>query len=162
MSNQIYIGIDGGLNGALCAIQNGKILDKIVMPTIKISKSKRDYDILEIIKFLKKFKNPFVCLEKAQPMPTPGVVQMFHFGRGYGIIIGILSALGYQYQIVHAKRWQNFVFKDVDRSDTKAASVLIAKRLFPNNDFRATERSRKQHDGLTDASLICFYGSKNY
>ena len=35
---------------------------------------------------------------------------------------------------------------------------MAAKRLFPNWNFLATERSSKMHDGLVDAALIGYYG----
>jgi hypothetical protein len=155
---RIFIGIDNGLNGALCAMRNSKILEKIVMPTISISDKKTDYDIQRIVEFIKKFEEPFIVIEKAQALPGPGNVQMFSLGRGYGIMTGIVAALGYQYQIVHPKTWQTKLFRDVDKSDTKKASVYVAKRLFPKEDFRATERSKKDHDGLTDSALLAYYG----
>lgn len=157
---RIYIGCDNGLDGALCALQENEILKKIVMPTIFISKSKRDYDIYNIIAFFTSFKNPFVTIEKAQALPGPGNVQMFSLGKGYGIIIGIISTLGFPYQIVHPKTWQTKLFKDIDKSDTKKASIYIAKRLFPNEDFKATIRCKKDHDGLSDSALLAYYGQQ--
>ena len=43
----------------------------------------------------------------------------------------------------------------------KKTSDLAARKIFPNDDFRdnnKTEKSKKRHDGLVDASLIAWYG----
>lgn len=41
--------------------------------------------------------------------------------------------------------------------DTKATSLLAAKRLFPDETFLATQRSKVPHDGIVDAVLIGLY-----
>lgn len=41
--------------------------------------------------------------------------------------------------------------------DTKATSLLAAKRLFPEETFLATTRSKVPHDGIVDAVLIGLY-----
>ena len=160
IKQQIYIGIDGGMNGGISVIKNDKIIDLIVMPTILSTKNKKEYDIQGIIKFLGKYSNATVVLEKAHAMPLLGSVQAFNFGRGYGILLGILSTLKMPYSIVHSRTWQKKMFRDTNHKDTKQASVIIAQRLFPDEDFRATERSKKMHDGLTDACLVAYYGCK--
>lgn len=158
--NKIYIGIDNGINGAMTVMKDGKIIDKIIMPTILSTKNKKEYDMQGIIKFLEKYIKATVILEKAHAMPILGSVQAFNFGRGYGIMLGILSALKMSYTIVHPKTWQKSMFRDINHKDTKQASAIIAQRLFPNENFRATERSKKVHDGITDSALICYFGYK--
>ena len=86
MENQIYMGIDNGLNGGLTVIENGNILAKTVMPIINSTKTKREYDIQEIVKFISDWPVGVVIQEKASAMPKQGVCSMFSFGRGYGII----------------------------------------------------------------------------
>ena len=158
MSKTIYIGVDNGLNGALVAIQGNKILEKIVMPTVSSTKNKREYDNFGVIAFFNRYKDATVILEKAHAMPVLGKVQAFNFGKGFGLMIGILSALQFRYHVVHPKTWQKQMFKDINYTDTKQASALIAQRLYPGIDFTATERSKKIHDGITDALLLAEYG----
>jgi hypothetical protein len=159
-SSKVYIGIDGGLGGALVALQEGKIISKVVMPVVDSSTSRREYDAQALISYLEGFdiENTVVILEKAHPMPKLGSVQAFNFGKGYGTLIGILSAMKMPYQIIHARRWQKEMFQDINYSDTKQASAIIASRLFPSEDFRKSEKSKNVHDGLTDAALIAYYG----
>ena len=42
-------------------------------------------------------------------------------------------------------------------NDTKAESILFCKRKFPNVDLTPTERSKKPHDGLSDALCMAYY-----
>lgn len=155
-----YLSVDNGLSGALVVLEGHNILEKIVMPTIKSTKNKREYDISLIVDFFSKHQDSTVIIEKAHAMPKLGSVQAFSFGRGYGIIIGIASAMKMRYEIVHAKTWQKEMFRDINSKDTKQASVIVAKRLFPKESFIPTERSKKDHDGLTDAVLIAEFARR--
>lgn len=161
MASKLVIGIDGGLNGALCVMHDNKIIEKMVMPTVQLTASKNEYDYHAIVEILQKYPDADVVLEKAHAMPMLGTVQAFRFGLCYGAMIGILVSLKMRYHIVHAKSWQGKLFKDQPSGNTKAASAIIAKRLFPAEDFRATSRSKNIHDGLTDCTLIAYYGSNH-
>lgn len=151
------IGIDGGNNGALVAIRGKKILEAVVMPTVEGGNNRAEYDCASIIEFLNRYPDATIVLEKAQYTPMLGGVSSFSFGKSYGMMLGILAALQRRYHLVAAKTWQTMMFKSQAHDNTKAASVLVAKRLFPDFDFRATARSKKQHDGKTDATLIAVY-----
>jgi hypothetical protein len=39
-------------------------------------------------------------------------------------------------------------------------ALIAAKRLFPNESFLATEKSKKPHDGMVDSTLICEWGRR--
>lgn len=158
--HQIYIGIDGGFSGGLSAIQDQKILELIVMPTIQSTKSKKEYDIYEIVEFFKRYPTAIVILEKAHAMPKLGTVQAFNFGRGFGMMLGLLYALKMKNFVVHAKTWQKEMFKDINYKDTKQASAIVAQRLFPDTNFKATQRCKKIHDGMTDSLLLSTYGQR--
>lgn len=160
MSNH-YIGIDGGNAGAIVVLKGKNIVEKMVMPVLKTTDSRSEYDCGAIVKFLSKYPDATVILEKAHAMPLLGTVQAFNFGKSFGMMLGILSALKMRYHIVHAKTWQNKLFRDQPHENTKQASAIVAQRLFPGESFVATERSKKIHDGLTDASLIGYYGQEN-
>jgi len=160
MKSQIYCGVDNGLSGALVALQGTTILELKVMPVITSTKAKREYDIHEIVEFFKRYPTATVILEKAHAMPKLGSVQAFSFGKNYGIIVGIVSALHLRYQIVHAKTWQKEMFRDINYNDTKQASAIVAQRLFPDIDFKATKKCKKVHDGMTDSCSIACYGQR--
>ncbi len=157
------LGIDNGLDGALFQIEsdmNGnQVTTHNVMPVIDGGK-KREYDVNAITNFISNLRPDHAFLEKAQAMPGQGVSSMFSIGLGYGIVRGVLSALKIPYTLVHPKTWQKEMFRDCPKDDTKAQSVIVAKRLFPQLDFLATPRCRVAHDGLTDAALIATYGKR--
>jgi len=157
---QKIISIDNGLSGAIVILQGNIILEKIRMPIINTTKGKKEYDIPEIIKLIEKYDNAEIIIEKAQAMPKLGTVQAFNFGKNYGILLGIFTALKRRYYIVHSKTWQTEMFRDMNYKDTKQASAIAAQRLFPNENFIATERSKKVHDGMTDATLMGVYAQR--
>ena len=160
----MIIGIDNGLDGGIVILTDtGSVHAKYVMPVIGVGdKGKRTYDIAEIVRLMKEAgrHSCSIFLERAQAMPGQGVTSMFSIGYGYGVWQGILTALGLRYEIVGPQTWQKEVFAGIDRSDTKKASAIIAKRLSPDTDWRATERSKIPHSGLTDAYCIADYGMR--
>lgn len=156
--DEVYIGIDGGISGAIVAIRGQDVLFRKLMPILESSNGRNEYDCREIIEILQLYLSPIVYLEKAQYTPMMGGMSAFSFGKSYGTMIGILSALKIRYHLVAARTWQTAMFKDQAKEDTKATSILVARRLFPDIDFRATTTSKKPHSGLTDAALIAYYG----
>jgi len=162
----IFIGIDNGLSGGLAAYDRDTGELRITpMPVIGVKTAKgnkNEYDIQEIIRWFDQLpKGPqMVVLEKAQAFPGQGVVSMFSVGRGFGIMEGILASRKWPYTIVSPKTWQKRMFEGVAHSDTKQASALVAQRLFPDTRFVATERSKKLHDGITDATMMAVYASR--
>lgn len=165
----IFIGIDNGIGGALAAYDSEtNQVECMVMPIVKVKVAKgnkNEYDVPEIVDWIDTFTPRGirrVILERAQAFPGQGSVSMFSVGRGFGIMEGVLTAMGISYIVVHPRIWQKQMFSGVAHTDTKQASVLVAKRLFPNKQFTTGERSKKYHDGMTDATLLAYYGYKNY
>jgi len=156
-----YIGIDIGVSGAIAVIEDMKILDLIAMPVLQTTKNKKEYDMKKIIDFLKKYKNSTAILEKTQAMPKLGTVQAHQLGKGSGIMMGILSTLGIRHHIIHPKTWQSKILKDCPGNDTKTKSIIAAQRLFPNENFLRTDRSKKVDHNFCDAVLIAFFGQKH-
>ena len=151
----IYIGVDPGLKGGLFAI-NGPYSRQLVMPTVLV-KNKPKLDGIKIVEWFNKFAGQFfVTIELVHAMPKQGSVSMFSFGMGYGLIQGICLGLGLPYQLVRPQEWQ----KEMLKGQPKGSEYLVASRLWPDIDWRATERSKKPHDGLVDAALICEYGRR--
>ena len=167
----MIIGIDNGLDGGVSYLDpNGNVgLD--VMPTVGgEGGGKRSYDIQSMVRILNKIRTlasgfgwGIHCyLEHAQAFPGQGVSSMFSVGLGFGLWQGILSALFVPYTLVRPQAWQKVMFEGLDRSDTKKCSALVVSRLYPGTDFRASDKCRKAHEGLTDATCIAAYGKKHY
>lgn len=158
----IYIGIDPGLDGGIAFIlKNDLTLNKT--PVI----AGKDYDIQEMKRIILEVKKIglgiFCTIENQISMPGQGLTSTLQTGKGFGIWLGLLAALEIPHQVVHAKQWQTKLFTGTSsKLDTKARSEIIAKRLFPNADFRRSERARVANDGLTDAACIAEYGRRTH
>ena len=151
----IIIGIDNGLRGGI-AIINGSAILKTPMPVI--AGDKPQYDLQNLVKILKSAEHVFV--EKVQAMPWDGKSGCITVGRGAGIVAGICAALNIPITEVGPKTWQKEMFADLPKSDTKQMSYLVCQRLWPREDWRATSKCKKPHDGMCDAALIGEYGRR--
>ncbi len=108
----------------------------------------------------------------------------FEFGKNNGFIIGLLQISQIPFTKVGPKKWQKVMWEgirpveipvikkkvhQVDKKgnlkykvDTKATSLIAAKRLFPKETFLATERSKVPHDGIVDAVLLAEYCKRTF
>ena len=102
-----YIGIDVGLNGSICILNNkGKLEKSLKMPVVKIEEGayKHWYNLNEIIDLFNNYKDSKIILEYQRPMPGQGSASMFRLGRGFGLII--MALLGMRFPLF-------FVFQQV-------------------------------------------------
>lgn len=103
------------------------------------------------VKFKSKLnENPEPLLPQPQPQPSvaSGDFNMDSFLNGDSGLANAIPA--------------NPVKKQKVKVDTKATSLLAAKRLFPNETFLATARSKVPHDGIVDAVLIGEYCKRHF
>lgn len=152
-----FIGCDPGLKGGIAILQNNKV-ELYPMPTI----GDKDYDIQAITYIFGQHKDSdLVCVERQQSMPGQGLSSTFKTGQGFGILLGVLSALGLRYDVVPPQRWQRVLFAGMPlKQDTKYSSEIVAKRLFPHANFKRSDRSRVDADGLTDAACIAEFAQR--
>lgn len=171
--NKISIGIDPGKNGAIAI--NG-VDDKIMYYTIpKISK---DVDLSGLHRIMGIIFNldgkKHIVIENVHSIFGSSAKSNFQFGWINGVMEGMIVSYGIPYTKVSPKAWQKEMWQGVSpimintgkkkkdgspkyKTDTKATSLLAAKRLFPNENFLATERSKVPHDGIIDAILLSEY-----
>lgn len=155
----IYLGIDPGLKGGFAFIKEDGTLDLYTMPLI----GDKDYDIPEIGRILRSYQSVIAVIEKQHAMPGQGLSSTLKTGLGFGILQSALSVSGISYSVVPAIKWQKNLFVGLPKDQgTKVSSEIVAKRLFPNSDFRKSDRARRNADGLTDAACIAEYCRRNY
>lgn len=148
----IYIGIDPGKNGGIAKINT----DTGFVKTVTFSEESL---ISELEGYFMFDKSPLRCVvEKVNAMPGQGVVSMFNFGQNYGFIQGVLKAYAIPYELVTPQKWK----KEFSCTSDKNTSIEVCKRLFPSVNLKATERCRKDHDGMAEALLIAEYGRRHY
>ncbi len=159
----LIIGIDPGLSGSICFMEDGKILDVIEMPTMaEGKKSKRQVngsqiynEILKRINNLKK-NDIRVIIEQVSAMPGQGVTSMFNFGQSFGILKGICSAMQLPMYFVRPSKWKkyfNLINSEKDASRTRAIEI------FP---YFSSHLSKKKDSNKADAILIASFYYETY
>ena len=144
----IFVGIDPGKSGAMAVInEKGEV---VCTPFDK----EAYIDVLSSAPV----GETFCVLERVSAMPGQGTVSMFTFGENYGWIQGILDSFGIPYELVRPQAWK----KSFGVTKDKNSSIAVAKRLFPRANFKRTERSLKDDDGLCEAALIAEYARRIY
>jgi len=159
----LIIGIDPGISGSICFLDNGKILDVIEMPIMTDGKKNKKqvngsqvYN--EINKRIKQFeKNQIrVVIEHVSAMPGQGVTSMFNFGQSFGILKGICTAMQLPMYFVRPAKWKkyfNLLNSEKDASRTRAIEI------FP---YFSSQLSRKKDSNKADAILIASFYHETY
>ena len=148
----IYIGVDPGKNGGIAILS-----DTIQDVTVRVFS---EDELLHICKtFRKTFNEDCICyLEHVHAMPKQGVSSTFNFGMNFGFIQGVLKAYAIPYELVTPQKWK----KEFSCTSDKNTSIEVCKRLFPDVNLKATDRCKKDHDGIAEALLIAEYGRRHY
>ena len=159
----LIIGIDPGISGSICFLEDGKILNVIEMPTMTEGKKNKKQvngsqiynEILKIIKKVEK-QEMRVVIEKVSAMPGQGVTSMFNFGQSFGILKGICSAMQLPMYFVRPAKWKkyfNLINSQKDASRTRAIEI------FP---YFSTQLSKKKDSNKADAILIASFYYETY
>ncbi len=83
-------------------------------------------------------------------MPKQGVTSSFTFGKNYGFLIGLLTAIQIPFKFVTPQQWQKGM-QCLTKGD-KNVSKSAAQRLWPKV---------KVTHAIADSMLIAEYGRKN-
>jgi crossover junction endodeoxyribonuclease RuvC len=154
MSTQptLYAAIDPGLSGAIGFLhEDGSFADVYDMPIVQDAGKKR-VDAHEVAAILKRHSPRLVMLEKVSSRPGEGVAGAFSFGSSYGILVGVLAALGLPYDLVTPQAWKKRM--GIAAGSDKQVSIALAKRLIPTATDKLT---RKKDDGRAEALLLAKY-----
>lgn len=161
-----YLGIDPGLNGGFAVVSGDKIRYKIAMPTLSFTtregKTKTEIDRDGVLSFLSKFPpHTHVAIEEQEAFRRQNIVSTCTTCKNYGILIMALTVARLYITEVPPDKWHtHFGIVSVKKSEgesTKKQAFDIARKLYPNADFRKSERARRPHDGMVDAALIADY-----
>lgn len=152
----MIVGIDPGASGALAFfdMQKGQLMI-VDMPVIEIErggKVKREISPHFVAAAIRDYQPNVAWIEKVGAMPGQGVSSMFQFGRGVGMLEGVLAGLSVPVNYVTPQAWQ----KAVGVRGGKDGSRLRAVELFP---AKAEFFARKKDDGRAEAALIAWYGA---
>ena len=159
----LIIGIDPGISGSICFLQDGKILEVIEMPTMTEGKKNKKQvngsqiynEICRIINNIEK-QDIRIVIEQVSAMPGQGVTSMFNFGQSFGILKGISSAMQLPVYFVRPAKWKkyfNLINSEKDASRTRAIEI------FP---YFSSQLSKKKDSNKADAILIASFYYETY
>lgn len=179
-NNKTYIGIDPGMNGGISVLKPNASPKLFSMPLI----AKKELDVVRIMEIVYGTDNAYVVIEDVHSIFGSGATANFSFGVVCGSLATILKLCKIPFTKVPPKTWQKEMWQGVKpvevlvpekkakdgtvtpskyKVDTKATSLLAVTRLFPNENFRATDKCKTPHDGIVDSLLMAEYGRrKNY
>jgi crossover junction endodeoxyribonuclease RuvC len=148
----MIVGVDPGMSGAIVAVSGGDIVACIDMPVVEV-RGKRVVDaagIVSAIGDLDLNEGDMAVLEHVQGVQGTGATSAFSFGRGFGILEGVLAGLGVPHTLVRPQRWT----KDLNVSSDKGDHRRAAMRLWPKSRDLFV---RVKDDGRADAALLCHW-----
>ena len=155
------LAVDPGLSGALCFMNEGRILELLDAPTLPDG-SNRMLDVMAICRRIDKYKPTHAIIENVQPMPSipglngvrrgMGAASSFRFGFAVGQARALVSCYGMELRLVHPQSWKSWAgLKGPD----KELSRIKALELFP---AAAPFLPLKKHHGRAEALLLALYG----
>jgi crossover junction endodeoxyribonuclease RuvC len=147
-------GVDPGITGGISFFDNeSSTLIALPCPIIINKKTKtKEYDIQGISELFIKYKPNICVVEKVHSMPKQGVSSTFFFGKGYGIILGIIGTLQIEKIDITPQKWKKY-FSLI--GEDKYQSILKASEIFPQYTHCW---KLKKHNGVAESALIAYYG----
>lgn len=153
----IFIGIDPGLSGGVAALTiAGKLILADCMPVVPAPiPGKRWVDAAALRRLLVPtgIAERVAAVERVGAMPGQGVSSSFGFGQSFGIVLGVLGAMGIGVELPVPQRWKKH--HGLIKAD-KRASVGIVARRWPDLNLKASD------DGIAEAILIADYLRSTY
>ena len=124
------IGIDPGAHGGMSFVS----LDGAERKAYSFAKLTY-HDIVNLLIEYDLMYSLTVFIEEVHAMPKDGKVQAFSFGRNYGILLGILTALKISRTDVLPAKWQSYLklrVRGLEYRDKKRALREEAIKRFPS------------------------------
>lgn len=153
----IIAGLDPGLRGGIAFLLPDGTCDAFDMPVLRLDrggKAKSDIDAHALAELFWKRHATHVFIEQVNAMPGQGTTSMFAFGKGYGIAIGVLSAIAVPMTFVSPVRWKRALQVPAAKDGARAR----ASQLLPQ---AASQWSLAKHEGRAEAALIALYGARS-
>lgn len=140
----LTIGIDPGQTGAIAAVnQIGDLFDAWDMPVID-----KDVNPALVADLIKQVCNvERVVVENVHSMPKQGVASSFKFGKSFGIVLGVVAALGCPVELVTPTTWKRAMKVTADKETSRRRAI----ELWPG---QAQLFARKKDNGRAEAALL--------
>lgn len=151
------IGIDNGLDGALCAVtRNGALVSYTRMPTYARN-GKTEVDVVKVNHWCSSFEDDTIILVPEEPLKHAKTSQaMRSMGISYGKLLALAELAEWECRPVEVKDWQKKMLGKVPKGKTKEYALKVARELLPEETW-VPPGCRVPHDGVVDAFLIARY-----
>ena len=147
----MFIGIDNGVSGGIVGLDHrGEVLLARAMPICKEFQRRR-VDAVELAGLLK--NATMVVYER--PTGSQSASAAASMADSFAVVDTVLRVNNIRRLAITSQKWQKHYWSKVD--DTKAEALRVANGLWPSENWLATERSKKPHDGIVDAALIAYW-----
>lgn len=170
-----YLWFDPGKKWAYAILDSDKnIIETGVIPTIW--NTKPTYDMQWLKEIFNRYEYEMITIEKIWVIFGIGKTSMLSLWHWMWLLEWMANMTWSRILMVPPKTWQKEMWKHItikkkvsvktdsdwnrktrNTNDTKATSEYAAITYYPNYDFRKTNRSKKRHDWIIDATLICRY-----
>jgi hypothetical protein len=154
-----YIGIDGGITGALAAVHPDETWQLKPVAVVDCGKdplldvSANFAFIQEVAQRAGGLTNLVVVFEHAKKNPIFGAKGNFANGRHTEFWRVLLTFAGISFAWVDPNTWQADVFRGIAGADTKTKARLYIEQRYPAVKLEEF-KSRSQLEGLRDAMCI--------
>ncbi|ASK18406.1 Holliday junction endonuclease [Halomonas sp. N3-2A] len=146
----MIIGIDPGLSGAIAVIRPDGDSRASVMPVVG-----KEIDVKALMAFIHLVEPTMVVIEKLGVRPGQSAQSGVTSGTNYGVLLGVIQALGYPLRITRPQEWKAKVLKGTKKD--KDAAINHVRRAYPGVDLTPGKK-RVPHDGIADAVCIAEFG----
>jgi len=93
------------------------------------------------------------------PRAQPGAASSsLSIGVSYGILLGMIAALGWELVRVQPSVWHRALFGKNAAGDPKARAAAYVRDRLPQLDTTCMGRFKKPHGGVIDAACLALYG----
>jgi len=166
---KVRAGIDPGKEGYICVQKEGEPIGYHQMPITGFDIDLKDLDLLVKKLFCVPNTDTFVVMEKVHAIHGSAAGSTWEFSRNVAIMEMALVCNNVPFELVAPKLWQKEMFQGVNLvqkksstgktlvNDTKAMGAVAAKRIFPNEDLRKSQRARLPDHNKVDALLLSEY-----
>jgi crossover junction endodeoxyribonuclease RuvC len=151
---KFIVGIDPGLTGGLAILGEPGGRDCRLQPMPDTG------EVFKELEFCKEMGPTHVYVEKAQSFPGQGIASAFNYGRHFGELLGILTALRIPHTLVSPRTWTKVIHAGTKGADPKVRTLEAVRRLFPGVNLQGSANSKKPHEGIVDALAIAEYGRR--
>ena len=154
MVKQLFIGIDPGVNGAICILDPAAGIADFEKTT---EDARMLIDALKIMDSFDTCSVRCIMIEDVHSLYGMSAKSNFSFGSNVGRVNTIAEATGFMVDKVQPKKWQKAIgVKSTTKGkDIKKEVAEICKRLYPNITIHGPKGGLD--DGKSDSLMIAHY-----